>query len=178
VLTRFSAFRNGLYTRMEEISFRTSMTVLGGVVAVAAVIAGVTVLMSQGPAPAARPAALGSSPASHSIVPTSAPPTPAVSPTPATPATSKPARTKAPAVAAPQRAAAYAAPDEDSAPASGYHRPATRWHVSSGAAAWAAWWRSRLAGAGHSGGLAAGLGGGHGFGGFGGFGFGHGLGHR
>lgn len=36
-----------MYTRMEEISFRTSMTVLAGVVAFAAVVASVSVLMSQ-----------------------------------------------------------------------------------------------------------------------------------
>ena len=177
-MTRFSAFRNGLYARMEEISFRTSMTVLGGVVAVAAVVATVTVLTSQGSVPAARPAALSPSSASHSIVPTSAPPTPAVSPSPAAPATSRPA--KAPA-ARPERTTTYVAPAEDSVPyrpaaasGYGYGRYRAQPHLNA-AAAWAAWWRSRLAGAGgHAGGF--GGYGGHGFGGFGGFG--HGLGHR
>src|ERR1700759_254837 len=96
VLARFTAFRNGLYTRMEEISFRTSMTVLGGVIAVAAVIARVSVLMSQAPAPA-RPVAASSAPPARSAGPSSAPPTPPASPSRTAPTASAPARTHAPA---------------------------------------------------------------------------------
>jgi hypothetical protein len=184
VLARFAAFRNGLYTRMEEISFRASMTVLGGVVAVAAVIAAVSVLMSQAPA-TARPVAAGPPPATHSIAPTAAPPTPAASPSRIAPTSSAPARTKV--TAAPAHEATYPATDEDSAPdrdvpaAMSGRRLAGR-HINSAVAAWAAWWRSRLSavGGGGAGGhgieLHAGFGR-PGFSGFGGFG-GHGAGHR
>ena len=61
MLARFAAFRDRLYTRMEEISFRASMAVLAGVVAVAAIIAGVTLAVSQG-SPTARPAAFSPAP--------------------------------------------------------------------------------------------------------------------
>jgi hypothetical protein len=173
VLTRFAAFRNRLYARMEEISFRTSMTVLGGVVAVAAVIAGVSVLMSQaGPA---RPAALSPAPASSSAVPTSAPAAPPASPSRPAPTSSAPARTQAPAVADPVHEATYPATDEESTPTravpatSGRSPSAQR--VNSAVAAWAAWWRARMSGAGgHAGGHS-------GFRGFGNFG-GRGPGHR
>jgi hypothetical protein len=177
VLARFTAFRNGLYTRMEEISFRTSMTVLGGVVAVAAVIAGVSVLMSQTPAPA-RPVAASPVSPTHSAGPSSAPPTPAASPSRTAPTASAPARTHAPA--APVHETTYPATDEDSTPsryvpAAASGRRAVGRHINSAAAAaWAAWWRSRLGGLGHHG---VGVHVGFGRSGFGGFG-GHGAGHR
>jgi hypothetical protein len=171
VLTRFAAFRNRIYARMEEISFRTSMTVLGGVVAVAAVIAGVSVLMSQAAAPA-RPAALSPAPASRSAVPTSAPPAPPASPSRPAPTSSAPARTQPPAVTDPVHEATYPATDEEStpAPAASGRSPSVQ-RVNSAVAAWAAWWRARLSGAGgHAGGHS-------GFRGFGGSG-GRGPGHR
>jgi hypothetical protein len=177
VLARFAAFRDGLYARMDEISFRTSMTVLGGVIAVAAVIAGVSVLMSQTPAPG-RPVAASPVPPTRPAGPSSAPPTPADSPSRTAPTASAPARTHAPA--APVHEATYPATDEDSTPsryvpAATSGRRAMGRHINS--AAWAAWWRSRL---GRLGGLGRPGGGAHtGFGrsGFGGFG-GHGAGHR
>jgi hypothetical protein len=177
VLGRFALFRSGLYARMEEISFRTSMTVLGGVIAVAAVIAGVSVLMSQTPAPG-RPVAVSPAPPSRSAAPTSAPPTPAASPARTAPTASAPARTQAPA--APVHETTYPATDEDSTPsrhvpAAASGRRAFGRHINSAAvAAWAAWWQSRLGGLGrHGGGVHAGFGR-SGFGGFGG----HGTGHR
>jgi hypothetical protein len=174
VLARFAAFRNGLYARMEEVSFRSSMTVLGGVIAVAAVIAGVSVLMSQPPAPA-RPVAVSPVPPTRSAAPSSAAPTPAASPARTAPTASAPARTHAPAAPVPKTA--YRATDEDSTPTR--HGPASTSggrpfgrHINSAAvAAWAAWWRSRL------GGLGGGAHAGFGRSGFGGFG-GHGAGHR
>jgi hypothetical protein len=177
VLTRFPAFRNQLYARMEEISFRTSMTVLGGVVAVAAVIAAVTVAMSQGSTPV-RPTALRPPPASHSSTRAALPPTPAASPSQPSPTASKPSAARPPVVAAAPRAATYPATDGDSrpyrAPNSPYHRAAAERHLSSAMAAWAAWWQGRLAAAGaHGGGRHPGIGGGRGFGGFGGGGMGH-----
>jgi hypothetical protein len=174
VLARFALFRNGLYARMEEISFRTSMTVLGGVIAVAAVIAGVSVLMSQTRAPA-RPVAVSPAPPTRSAVPSSAP---AASPSRTAPTASAPSRTHAPA--APVHETTYPATDEDSTPsrhvpAATSGRRAFGRHINSAAvAAWAAWWRSRLGGlSGHGGGLHAGFGR-SGFGGFGG----HEAGHR
>lgn len=174
VLARFALFRNGLYARMEEISFRTSMTVLGGVIAVAAVIAGVSVLMSQTQAPA-RPVAVSPAPPTRSAVPSSAP---AASPSRTAPTASAPARTHAPA--APVHETTYPATDEDSTPsrhvpAATSGRRAFGRHINSAAvAAWAAWWRRRLGGlSGHGGGLHAGFGR-SGFGGFGG----HEAGHR
>lgn len=174
VLARFTAFRGGLYARMEEISFRASMAVLAGVAALAAIIAGVTLAVSQG-SPAARPAAFSPAPARHSPAPTSAPPTPAASPSRAAPTASARTRTRAPAVADPLRPATYPATDEYSAPSRSFPdetsgRAASRPRINSAVTAWAAWWRSHLRG-GHVGGLPAG--GGHGFGGFGGHGFGH-----
>ena len=176
---RFAAFRTGLYARMEEISFRTSMAVLAGVVAVAAIIAGVTLAVSQGPA-AARPVALSPAPVRHSAAPTAAPPTPAVSPSRATPTAAARTPTRAPAVAVadPQPAAAYPATGEYSAPSRSFSGGSSRAAHQRIGSAVAAWWRSHLGGAGgHLGGLPSG---GHGFGGFGGIrGFGgHGFGHR
>jgi hypothetical protein len=174
VLARFAAFRNGLYTRMEEVSFRTSMTVLGGVIAVAAVIAGVSVLMSQTPGPA-RPVAVSPVPPTRSAVPSSAP---AASPSRTAPTASAPARTHAPA--APVHETTYPATDEDSTPSRHVPAPTSgrrafgRQLNSAAVAAWAAWWRSRLGGLGrHGGGVHVGFGR-PGFGGFGG----HGAGHR
>lgn len=80
-LARLSAFRDVIYTRMEEISFRSSMTVLAGVVAFAAVVAAVSTLMSVLPGPA-RHAALGrrpgsAAPSSALAQPNRTPPSPA-----------------------------------------------------------------------------------------------------
>ena len=168
MLARFAAFRDRLYTRMEEISFRASMAVLAGVVAVAAIIAGITLAVSQG-SPTARPAAFSPAPASHSPAPTSAPPTPAASPSRVAPTASAKVRTKAPVAAEPQRAAAYPATDEYSAPSRSfsrerYGRAVSRRRIGSAVSAWL-----HQFGVGHTGG--------HGFGGFGGWG-GHGFGHR
>jgi hypothetical protein len=160
---------------MEEVSFRTSMTVLGGVIAVAAVIAGVSVLMSQTPAPA-RPVAVSPVSPARSAVPSSAPPTPAASPARTAPTASAPARTHAPAAPVPETT--YPAADEDSTPsrhvaAASGRRAFGRQLNSAAVAAWAAWWRSRLGGLGrHAGGVHIGFG----RSGFGGFG--HGAGHR
>ncbi|HWG15860.1 MAG TPA: hypothetical protein VG268_21550 [Streptosporangiaceae bacterium] len=152
------SFRNRLYARMEEISFRTSITVLTGVTAVAAVIAGVGLLMSQSPAPA-RPAALGPAPASHSAPATPASATPSAS-QPA-PTSAAPSRTPAPVVTSPAREATYPATAENSrpvrnAPATASHAAPSR-SVSPAVAAWLAWWQQVLAS--HRGG---GLGTGHG----------------
>ena len=154
MLSRFAAFRNGLYTRMEEISFRAAITVVTGVVAVAAVIAGVGLLMSQAPAPA-RPAALGPAPATSSGTRASAPSTSAgptsSSPSPAPPTSSAPARTAAPVVTSPAREATYPATAENAqrapvapAPATSHAAPAWR-PRSSAVAAWRAWWQHVLA---------------------------------
>jgi hypothetical protein len=146
VLTRFAAFRNGLYGRMEEISFRTSITVLTGVIAVAAVIAGVGLLMSQSPAPA-RPTALSPAPASHSAA-TSAPATP--SPSEPAPTSSAPSRTPVPVVTSPAREATYpatagnATPVQTAPAAAPSVAPAQR-PVSPAMAAWLAWWQQVLA---------------------------------
>ncbi|HEY2277872.1 MAG TPA: hypothetical protein VGI00_05920 [Streptosporangiaceae bacterium] len=177
VLARFAAFRNGLYTRMEEVSFRTSMTVLGGVIAVAAVIAGVSVLMSQTPG-LVRPVAVSPVAPTRSAGPSSAPPTPAASPSRIAPTASAPARTHAPA--APVHETTYPVTDEDSTPSRHVPAPTSgrgasgRQLNSAAVAAWAAWWRSRLGGLGHHG---VGVHVGFGRPGFAGFG-GHGAGHR
>ncbi len=164
MLTRFAAFRNGLYARMEEISFRASMTVLGGVVAVAVIVAGTGLALSQAPAPV-RSAAISPAPVSPSAVPSSAPPTAASPSRPV--ATATPARTKAPA---PERAVTYSGTDADSSssqtyPGSSNRRPGSQRHSHS-----AAFW-GRTGAVGHGFGLHSGFGGhSHGFGGFGGHG--------
>ncbi len=163
VLTRFAAFRSSLYARMEEISFRTAITVLTGVVAVAAVIAGVGLLMAQAPAPA-RPTALGSAPAARSSAP--APSTPAEptssSPSASPPASSAPARTPAPEKTSPAREATYPATAENAqrAPVTRSAAPpvTARRPVSSAVAAWLAWWQRVLASR-HGGGTSIGHGG-------------------
>jgi hypothetical protein len=154
VLTRFAAFRSSLYARMEEISFRTAITVVIGVVAVAAVIAGVGLLLSQAPAPA-RPTAAGPVPAPRSSTPSSAPPSspaPASdSPSPSRPPSSAPARTPGPVKTSPARAATYPATAENAqrapAPRAAVPHAATaRRPLSSAVAAWLAWWQHVLAG--------------------------------
>jgi hypothetical protein len=77
-------------------------------------------------------------------------------------------------VADPVHEATYPATDEDSTPtravpATSGRSPSVQ-RVNSAAAAWAAWWRARMSGAGgHTGGHTGGRSGGHsGFGGFGG----------
>ena len=84
-----SAFRDGMYTRMEEISFRTSMTVLAGVVAFAAVVASVSVLMSQSSGLPRHAALSRPATAPASAGPTSDPVN-SGRPAPATPSTSPP----------------------------------------------------------------------------------------
>lgn len=164
MLTRFAAFRSLLYARMEEISFRAAITVVTGVVAVAAVIAGVGLLMAQAPAPD-RSTALGSSPAARfsarAPAPTSA------SPSPSPPASSAPARTPAPVKTSPAREATYPATAENAqrAPVTRAAAPpvTARRPLSSAAAGWLAWWQHVLASR-HGGGLGighGGLGGGH-----------------
>jgi hypothetical protein len=165
VLTRFAAFRSSLYARMEEISFRTAITVVTGVVAVAAVIAGVGLLMAQAPAPS-RAAALGSSPAARSSAQAPAPSTPAAptssSPSPSAPASSAPARTPAPVKTSPAREATYPGTAENArrAPVTRAAAPpvTTRRPLSSAVAAWLAWWQRVLAGR-HRGGISIGHGG-------------------
>ncbi len=89
------AFRDVMYTRMEEISFRTSMTVLAGVVAFAAVLAAVSVLMSLPPG-VARHTAAGA--------PARTPPASAV-PAPATRTLASPAASPAQPTSSPVRVA-------------------------------------------------------------------------
>jgi hypothetical protein len=166
VLTRFAAFRNRLYARMEEVSFRASMAVLGGVVAVAVIVAGTSLALSQAPAPV-RSAAISPAPVSPSAAPSSAPPPSAASPSrPA--ATATPARTKAPA---PERAVTYAGTDADASSSQTYSGSSDRRAGSQRHSHAAAFWGRSGAGFGRHSGF-----GGHGFGGFG-FG-GHGGGHR
>jgi hypothetical protein len=88
------AFRQAVYIRMEEVSFRTSMTVLAGVVAFAAVVASVSTLMSLSPGPAQR-AALSRPPVS--AVPSSIPATPArAAPAPPSASSSQPSASPSP----------------------------------------------------------------------------------
>ncbi|HEY2238312.1 MAG TPA: hypothetical protein VGI21_05960 [Streptosporangiaceae bacterium] len=162
MLTRFAAFRSSLYARMEEISFRTAITVVTGVVAVAAVIAGVGLLMAQAPAPD-RPTALGSAPAVRSSAPASTPAAPTSSPPSASPpASSAPARTPAPVKTSPAREATYPGTAENAqrAPVARTAAPpvTARRPLSSAVAAWLAWWQHVLAGR-HRGGLSIGHGG-------------------
>jgi hypothetical protein len=144
-VARLFAFRQVLYARMEEVSFRTSMTVLAGVVAFAAVGAAVSTAASLSPGPA-RHAALGRPPASAapSYAPASVPATPA-QPAPASPSPSSPspvtpspvrdtgssAGTHAPVTAA---AAAASVPTPTLSPS-----PA-RVSYQAAVAAWWAWW--------------------------------------
>jgi hypothetical protein len=155
MLNRLAAWRGALYARLEEISFRTAITVVTGVVAVAAVVAGVGLLMAQTPAPA-RSTALGPAPSARSTaqapVPTSAGPTggpTGTPPRPSPPASSAPARTPAPEPTSPAREATYPATAEHAqrapaAPAAAPH-PAARRPVGSAVAAWLAWWQRILA---------------------------------
>jgi len=135
-----------MYTRMEEISFRTSMTVLAGVVAFAAVVASVSVLMSQssGPRhaalgrPATVPAAAG--PTSALVNPGSLPPAaPSTSPARATPAPTSHARpaagTPPPATAAGPAAVAPAA-----GPTPAVSPSLARISSRAAAATWWSWW--------------------------------------
>jgi hypothetical protein len=151
VLIRFAAFRSSLYARMEEISFRTAITVGTGVVAVAAVIAGVGLLMTQAPAPS-RPTALGPSADARSSAQAYAPSTPAAptaSPSPSPPASSAPARTPAPVKTSPAREATYPGTAENAqrAPVTrAATPPATAPRLpSSAVAGWLAWWQHILA---------------------------------
>ncbi len=116
-LSGLSAFRDGMYTRMEEISFRTSMTVLAGVVAFAAVVASVSVLMSESsgpprhaalsrPATASAPAGPTSAPVSSGRAATATPSTSPARVTPAPTSRAQPAVSSPPPVTAARPAAA------------------------------------------------------------------------
>jgi hypothetical protein len=154
VLNWFAAFRSALYARMEEISFRTAITVVTGVVAVAAVIAGVGLLMSQSPAPA-RSTALGPSAPAAGSGPRTPGPSPSSPPAPSRPAptSSAPARTPAPVVTSSARQATYPAtaenaeraPAASAAPAPAPAVSQARRPISSAVAAWLAWWQHILA---------------------------------
>jgi cytoskeletal protein RodZ len=165
VLTRFAAFRSSLYARMEEISYRTAITVVTGVVAVAAVIAGVGLLMTQAPAPG-RPTALGSASAARSSAQASAPSTSAAptssSPSASPPASTAPARTPAPVKTSPAHEATYPGTAEDAqrAPVARTAAPPVRARrpLGSAVAAWLVWWQRVLASR-HGGGTSIGHGG-------------------
>jgi hypothetical protein len=147
-VARLFAFREVLYTRMEEISFRTSMTVVGGVVAFAAVIAAVSTLMSLSTGPA-RHAALSGPPAS--AAPSSAPasprpapawPSPLASPSSGPPSvTPSPVRDTGPSAGthAPVTAVA-AASAPATVPAPGLSPSPARVSEQAAVAAWWAWW--------------------------------------
>lgn len=134
-VARLFAFREVLYTRMEEVSFRTSMTVLGGVVAFAAVVAAVSTLMSLSTGPA-RHAVLSGPPAS--AAPSSAPASPR-------PAPASPSPLASPSAGPPS---VTPSPVRDTGPSAGSHAPVTTVAAASapsparvsGQAAVAAWW--------------------------------------
>ncbi|MGA2829859.1 MAG: hypothetical protein ABSF03_27535 [Streptosporangiaceae bacterium] len=172
-LARLLTFRQVMYARMEEVSFRTSMTVLAGVVAFAAVVASVSTLMSlsSGPAqhaaPGRPPAYAAPSPASPSR-PAPAPPSASSSRPPASPS---PVRSTGPDSGAytPVTAAAASEPSPGMPARWLSHRAA--------AAAWWSWWlrvygggSDRAYGGGGSRGFGQGRGGFGSGGGFGGFG--------
>ena len=133
--------------RMEEISFRTSMTVLAGVVAFATVVASVSVLMSQssGPRhaalsrPATAPASAG--PTSALLNPgRAAPAMPSTSPARATPAPTsrtQPAASTRPPVTAAGRAAATPAA---AGPTPAGSPPLARVSSRTAVATWWSWW--------------------------------------
>lgn len=140
-LVRLSAFREIIYSRMEEISFRSSMTVLAGVVAFAAVVAAVSILMSVSPGPAHH-AALGWSPGSAApssalARPTRTPASPPSSPAPVRPSPVRDARsgaTHAPAVTTVASAPSPSVPTPAVSPS-----PA-RMSYEAAVAAWWSWW--------------------------------------
>ncbi len=149
-----------MYTRMEEISFRASMTVLAGVVAFAAVVASVSVLMSQSSGP--QHAALGHpATAPASAGPTSArvnpgrpsAATPATSPARATPASSRAqpaASTPPPVTAAGPAAATPAAAGPTPAASQSLARISSRAAVATG---WSWWLRVHRGGQPRGGGV-------------------------
>lgn len=144
-VARLFAFREVLYTRMEEISFRTSMTVLGGVVAFAAVIAAVSTLMSLSAGPA-RPAALSGAPVS--AAPSSAPAS--LRPAPASPSpssgppwvTPSPVRDTGPSAGthAPVTTVAAASAPSPTVPTPALSPSPARVSRQAAVAAWWAWW--------------------------------------
>ena len=186
-VARLLAFREVLYTRMEEISFRTSMTVLGGVVAFAAVIATVSTLMSVSTGPARHaalsgppvPPAPSSAPASPRPAPAS--PSPSASPSSGPPSvTPSPVRDTGPGAGdhAPVTTVAAASAPSPTVPAPALSPSPARVSEQGAVAAWWAWWL-RVYGRGgdraYGGGTYGGYGrdrGGFGGGGFGGGGFG------
>jgi hypothetical protein len=175
---RLRAFRDVVYTRMEEVSFRTSMTVLAGVVAFAGVLAAVSVLMSLPPgmprhtaagAPARPPSASAASGPG-----TRTPGSPSASPAQPTPS---PVRDAPPAAKTAAPVTAAATVPRPAVPTPTLPSSLARVSYQSAAAAWWAWWtRVRDGGSLRFGGT-EGIGG---YGGsFGGFGFGGGrLGRR
>ena len=140
-LARLSAFREVMYTRMEEISFRSSMTVLAGVVAFAAVVAAVSTLMSVSPGPA-RHAALGrppgsAAPSSALAQPTRTPASPSSSPAPVRPSPVRDAGSGA--THAPVMTAVASAPSP-SVPTPTVSRSPARMSYEAAVAAWWSWW--------------------------------------
>jgi hypothetical protein len=111
-VVRLFAFREVLYTRMEEISFRTSMSVLGGVVAFAAVVAAVSTLMSVSTGPAPH-AALSGPPASAA---------PSSAPNPTRPAPASPSPSASPSSGPPSVTPSAV---RDTGPSAGTHAPVT-----------------------------------------------------
>jgi hypothetical protein len=167
---RLRAFRDVMYTRMEEISFRTSMTILAGVVAFAGVLAAVSVLMSL-PSGLARHTAAGGPARTPSA---SAPPASAhATRTAESPSASPEQPTPSLVRDAPHGASTTAAAPRPAVPTPAQVPSLARVSHQSAAAAWWAWW-TRV----HGGGF--GHGGTRGYGGsFGGFGRGGGwLGRR
>jgi hypothetical protein len=148
-VARLLAFREVLYTRMEEISFRTSMTVLGGVVAFAAVVAAVSTLMSLSTGPARHaalsgpPASATRSPAPASPRPTPAWPSPSASPSSGPPSvTPSPDRDTGPSVGthAPVATVAAASAPSPTVPAPALSPSPARVSEQAAVAAWWAWW--------------------------------------
>jgi hypothetical protein len=167
-----SAIRDRLYTRMEETSFRSSMTILAGVVLLAAAIAVAGILLSRSPAAAHR-SALGPPPGTRpaSVAPTSARATPSRTATPS-PSPSPSHAAPAPTGNAAEPGAAAAAPAQ---PASGQTaataartpsapRVSWTWPSQNQIAAWWAWWREHQGESGGYGGYGGGYGHGAGWG--------------
>jgi hypothetical protein len=173
---RLRAFRDVMYTRMEEISFRTSMTVLAAVVAFAGVLAAVSVLMSLPPGVARHTAAgLPARPPSASAASapaTRTPESPSASPAQPTPSRVRDAPPAAKTAAPVTAAAAVPRP---TVPTPTLSPALARVSYQSAAAAWWAWWTRVHDGGSLRFGGTGGIGaiGGYG-GGFGGFGFGGG----
>jgi len=146
-LAGLSAFREVMYTRMEEISFRASMTVLAGVVASAAVMAAVSTLMSIPPGPA-RHTALGRPPATAApwFAPASfpskpAPPTLAPALPSSSPASARPSRVRETGSGATQApVTTVASVPSPNVPTPMVSPSPSRGSYQAAVAAWWAWW--------------------------------------